>query len=157
MWLWNSLPLKEKSPRDLGSPGNRQLLLPQLFSLNLLYLNSGPLLIVFAWFGRETLEPLRHFSFSFTLKMDVSWFIYALFSFGLSRGCLVFWSKKRKIFFFGVSFSKKEWTQLCLILKTVWIFDCFLRSGLFLISDRKPLVFCSTAVAALSSFWRPTL
>ena len=42
----NSLPLKEKSPRDLGSPGNRQLLLPQLFSLNLLYLNFGPLLIV---------------------------------------------------------------------------------------------------------------
>ena len=24
----------------------------------------------FAWFGRETLEPLRHFSFSFTLRMD---------------------------------------------------------------------------------------
>ena len=45
------------------------MLLPQLFSLNLLYLNSGPLLIAFAWFGRETLEPLRHFSsFSFTLK-----------------------------------------------------------------------------------------
>ena len=34
--LWNSLPLKEKLPRDLGSPGNHQLLLPQLFSPNLL-------------------------------------------------------------------------------------------------------------------------
>ena len=64
----------------------------------------------FAWFGCETLEPLRRFSFSFTLKMDFSLFIYALFSSGLSRGFLVYWSKKRKYLFFTVAFSEKERT-----------------------------------------------
>ena len=34
--------------------------------------------------------------FRFTLKMDVSRFMYALFSFGLSRGCLVYWSIKER-------------------------------------------------------------
>ena len=37
-------------------------------------------------------------SFHFSLKMYVSRFISVLFSFGLSRRCLVYWSKKRKIF-----------------------------------------------------------
>ena len=129
------------------------LLLPELLSLNLLYLNSGPLVIFLLGLVVKLLSLLGIFLLLVLLwKMDVSWFIYALFNFGLSRGCLVFWSKKRKILFFRVAFSKKERTQMCLILKTVWIFDCSLWSGLFLTSDRKPLVFCSTVVAALRSF-----
>ena len=42
--LLSSLQLKYKSPRDLGSPGNRQLLQLQQFSPN--FLNLGPLMIL---------------------------------------------------------------------------------------------------------------
>ena len=79
---------QRKSPRDLGSLGNRQLLLPQLFSPNLL--NSGPLLTILHGLIVELLSLLGVFPFRFTLKLDVSWFIYAMFNVGLSRGCLVY-------------------------------------------------------------------
>ena len=73
------------------------LLLPQLFS-QIYFLNSGPLLIVLPDFIVKLLNLLGISSFRLTLNLDVSWSIYALFSFGLIRGCLVYWSKKRKIF-----------------------------------------------------------
>ena len=40
--LLNSLLFKEQSPRDLGSPGDRQLLQPQPFSPNFLKFSAPP-------------------------------------------------------------------------------------------------------------------
>ena len=74
------------------------------------YLNSGPLLIVLPDLIIKLLNLLGVSSFRLTLKLDFSWSIYALFSFGLSRGCLVYWSKKRKSLFLRVAFSEKERT-----------------------------------------------
>ena len=56
--LLDSLLLKEQSPRDLGSPGNRQLLQLQLFSPKIL--NFGPplydlVLLSFESFGSVNL------------------------------------------------------------------------------------------------------
>ena len=79
---------QRKSPRDLGSPGNHQLLLPQLSSPNLL--NFGPLLTILHDLIVELSILLGVFPFSFNLKLDVSWFIYAMFNAGLSRGCMVY-------------------------------------------------------------------
>ena len=73
------------------------VLLPQLFSPNLLLFKIlGPSSSSLLGLIVKFLSLLGVSYFRFTLKMDVSRFMYALVSFGLSRGCLVYWSKKKR-------------------------------------------------------------
>ena len=108
--LLNSLSPKEHSTRDLGSPGNRQLLQLQLFSPNFLKF-LGPS----SWFSiiidRWTLEPFGHAVFSSNFEDRLSAclkFPCLFFMLGRGREFSLLAKDKLSILFFKATVSEVE-------------------------------------------------
>ena len=147
--LLNSLSLRGLSPRDLGSPGNHQLLLPQLSSPNLL--NSGPLLTILHGLIVELSSLLGMFPF----VLLWSWMLASLFMPCSMPGWVVdvWFTNRRKVksLLFRAAFRRKNDFSPSWSLKP-FKHLVFLWSGaFFFMLDRKLWSFRFSAVAALRS------